>query len=128
MRREFLLEEIMLDGVSGEAGVSGEIRGTIDVDAQSGLIDRIDCDTFCFRHNDIDSPTLLDQSQRALAIDLVERLLENESDLTSDSGPIVASAQAFAPRSVVRPGTRILAEYLELAARPNADEPKRRAQ
>ena len=122
MKREFLIEEIMLDGVSGE------IRGTIGLDALSGLIDRVDCDTFCFRRNDIDAPTLLDQSQRALAIDLVERLLDGETDVASGNGQIVASAQAFSPRPVVTPGTRILAEYLESAGRPNADEQKRRAQ
>jgi hypothetical protein len=122
MKREFLIEEIMLDGVSGE------IRGTIEFDSQSGLIDHVDCDTFCFRRNDLDSPTLLDQSQRVLAIDLVERLLEGEVDVASGSGQLVASAQAFSPRPAVTPSRRILAEYLESAGRPNADERKRRAQ
>ncbi len=122
MKREFLIEEIMLDGVSGE------IRGTIEFDAQSGLIDRVDCVAFCFRRNDIDAPTLLDQSQRALAIDLVERLLESEPDLASGSGQLVASAQAFSHRPAVTPSRQILAEYLESAGRPNADSQKRRAQ
>ncbi len=122
MKREFLIEEIMLDGVSGE------IRGTIEFDAQSGLIDRVDCDTFCFRRNDLDAPTLLDQSQRALVIDLVERLLDGEPDVGNGSGQIVTSAEAFSARPVVTPSTRTLAEYLESAGRQNADERKRRAQ
>jgi hypothetical protein len=63
-----------------------------------------------------------------LAIDLVERLLDGETDVVSGSGQIVASAEAFSPRPAVTPSTRILAEYLESAGRPNVDERKRRAQ
>ena len=51
MKREFLIEEMMLDGVSGE------VQGQYEFDAQSGLIGRVDCDDFRFWRDAIDSPT-----------------------------------------------------------------------
>ena len=61
MKREFLIEEIIFNGVSGE------VRGTIEIDVQSDSIDQIDYQSFCFQRDDIDSPIFLDKIQLAMA-------------------------------------------------------------
>ena len=111
MKRPFLIEEIMLDGVSGE------VRGTIEVDLQSNTIEQVHFESFCFRRDDIDCPTVLDPTQVALAKRVIRRLLEAEYEIGRDSGRFVASAEEYSPPPRVSAGTRILAEYLESAGR-----------
>lgn len=111
MKREFRIDEIML------GDVSGEVRGVVDWDLQSGLIDRVDCKTFCFRCCETDVPVLLDAARRAAAIDLIERLLQRENgDLASSVGRYVASANSIsAPFSTA--SQQVLADYLETPSR-----------
>ncbi len=107
MKRSFVIDEVMLDGVSGEVG------GTVHMDAHAGTIDRVQCEWFCFRCDDTDSPTVLTESQQACTREIVERLLACERDLAHDSSAIRASAEAYSPPRRVSESTRVLARYLE---------------
>lgn len=110
-------------------GVSGEIRGTLELDDQSGLIDRVECDSFCFRHDDSDAPAILDASQRTAAVLLVEQFLESEPDVASDQRPLVASARACSMPAVDSAGRRVLADLLTAASnRRGGGQRRRRAQ
>ena len=129
MKRPFLIEEIMLDGVSGE------VHGTVTIDRQSGLIEGFVCGPLHFRRDDTDSPVSLSQQQRSEAIAVVERVLRSDPDLPQETGRVLLSGEAFSPPPSQSAGTRILAAYLESASRTpasgqrdSAAPPRRRAQ
>lgn len=111
MHRDFVVEEIMLDGVAGE------IRGVVEVDVISGMAERINCATFSFRDDKSDQAVLLTERQRELAIELAERTLESESEMVQ-GGRLVASAARLSPS---RESTRVLAEYLSAPTRRLAE-------
>jgi hypothetical protein len=123
MKREFLIEEIIF------SGSSGEVRGTVEIDLLSGSIDHIDCQTYCFRRDDTDSPTILDEAQRATAREVVEQVLSGESDIGGERSRLIASAESSSPPTGIAPATPILAEYLEAPSRTKpAVALRRRAQ
>jgi hypothetical protein len=111
MLRPFLIEEIMLDGVSGE------VRGTVEVDLQSGMIEQIRCESFCFRRDDVDCPTLLDRARTQCAVRVVERVLDAEYECGGGTAPFIASAEEYSLPPVIGHGKQILAEYLASAGR-----------
>ncbi len=112
MRRDFTIEEVMLDGASGE------VRGSVEIDPRSGQIERIDCESFSFWVDATDQPTILTSSQRNLARQLVERVLEADSEIFEAEEPLRASAERFSPSSK---STQVLADYL---SHPQAGKPQ----
>jgi hypothetical protein len=111
MERPFLIEEIMLEGVSGA------VWGKLQLDAFSGLIEQIDCQAYAFRRDDTDRPIVLSHAQRAAAKAVVHRVLESQIDRTDAGGLMVASGDSFSPLAATSEGTGVLAEYLK-GARP----------
>lgn len=108
MRRDFTIEEVMLDGASGE------VRGCVEIDLRSVQIERIDCESFSFWVDATDQPTILTLSQRNLACQIVERVLNADSEIFEGERPLRASAERFSPSLK---STQVLADYL---SRPQA--------
>jgi hypothetical protein len=108
MRRHFLVDEIMLDGLSGET------RGVVVLDRYTELIESIDCQEFRFRIDATDAPTDLSDLQQQLAEEIVQRVLESDSELASGGTTYFASAAHFSPS---RESAAVLSKYL---AQPRA--------
>ncbi len=94
-------------------GVSGEVRGTVAVDAHSGLIGDIRVVSYAFRHDDTDRPTSLSPAQSECAREIVEHALASQSDLAASLQTIVLSGEPFSPPASPSEATRILADYLQ---------------
>lgn len=123
MKREFLIDEIILDGLSGE------VRGTVEVDPCWGTIERIDCRSFHFWRSDTDSPLVLDAFQQSAARKLVERVLESASDLSEGTSIWRDSAESASLAIPLTPAKQTLADYLQAPARQETTAvPGRRAQ
>jgi hypothetical protein len=97
MKREFLVEEVMLERAAGE--VAGHV---VFID---GIVDAVECVSFRFRsHND--QLTMLTPAENQRAVMIVERALRSVEP--AGTMPITCSAEKFSPRD-------------RLAAQPLAD-------
>ena len=106
MKREFLIEEIMLPGVSGE------VRGWIEIDADSGSVDHLECTVFRFRDETKDQEIGLSDDQRRVAIEIAERTMAAQLHLWAHRSTITASAEPFSPVTEAHASQKVLAEFL----------------
>lgn len=116
MDHRFLLEEVMLDGVSGE------VRGRVEV--HTGQIVTIDCQSFGFRDDALDCPTFLTDQQLAQAIEIAERALADMDWESANSDPMIISAERYSPPSNV--SQQVLSKYLSTPRQPS-DQQSRQA-
>ena len=125
--RPFLVEEIMLEAVSGA------VEGIVSVDDVSGVISDIDLQTTAFRRDDTDHPVVLSPLQRERVLEVVQRTLEAEGDLGDGFGRLVLSADAYSPRldsgsrrRDSEGANRVLAEQLSLTGESRRARRQRR--
>lgn len=114
MKREFLIEEIMLPGVSGE------VRGWIEIDADSGSVEHLECTVFRFRDETRDQEVELSDDLRRFAIQIAERTMAGELDLWAHRSTITASAEAISQVAQASPSQNVLGEFL---ASPRTEAP-----
>ena len=110
MQLSFIIEEIMLDGVSGE------VRGTVSID-RFGDLDEVACEAFRFRNNSTELPASLTAKQRDLVVGLVERVMESDDEIAASGPTYLASAAPFIASAE---STRVLGEFLQSVRRPES--------
>lgn len=107
MRRAFLIDEILLNGVSGE--VSGQVLAD-----RFGWIEQVEIEGFYFLSDRSEEPVELSETQRLKAIDLVEQTIGCDPDLFHGVGTYFGSAGQFAQHAQsTNAASETLASYLE---------------
>lgn len=89
MKREFVVEEIFVDRVSGEA------RGTVVVDSFTGLVDDVEYTEFSFFHHRSHDPVTLTGDQQQRVEKIVEQVFESDAAFTEGVGLFCASAESL---------------------------------
>ncbi len=126
MKREFVIEEIMLPGLSGD------IRGWIEIDSDTGSVDHVECTVFDFRRDGSDQEACLAEDQRRVVVQIAEQTMAEQRDLWTHRSTIIVSAEAYSPTSHMSPSNRVLTEYLaaprktDVAANSSQSQPPRR--